>query len=76
MTSADLQSFTFEADPQVVAALGQIAQDQGRQLHEVLDVALRDYIACHAKQQLRQPVSDAFTASQIELDTLYRKLAE
>lgn len=50
MTSADHQSFTFEADPQVVVALRQIAQDQGRLLHEVLDAALRDYIACHAKQ--------------------------
>lgn len=71
MTSADHQAFTFEADPQVVAALRQIAQDQGRPLHEVLNAALRDYIARHAKQ-LRQPVSDAFTASQIEFDPLYR----
>ena len=38
------EKFSSQASPEVLAALRQIAQAQGRQFQAVLDEALREYI--------------------------------
>ena len=45
MTTTVREKFSSQAAPEVLAALRQIAENQGRQFQAVLDEALRDYIA-------------------------------
>jgi predicted transcriptional regulator len=44
MTTTFREKFSSQAAPEVLAALRQIAESQGRQFQAVLDEALRDYI--------------------------------
>ena len=76
MTVAIREKFSSQASPDVLAALRQIAQTQGRQFQAVLDEALRDYIDRQQQQRPRQHVRAAFAASLDEFDHLYRELAK
>ncbi len=76
MSSIVRQKFSSQASPEVLAALRQIAQAQGRQFQAVLDEALRDYIDRQQKEQPRRHVMASFAQSLDEFDHLYRKLAE
>ncbi len=76
MSSIVRQKFSSQASPEVLAALRQIAQTQGRQFQAVLDEALRDYIDRQQKERPRRHVMASFAQSLDEFDHLYRKLAE
>ncbi len=76
MPSAAREKFSSQAAPEVLAALRQIAERQGRQFQAVLDEALRDYIDRQQKEQPRRHVMDAFASSLDEFDSLYRELAK
>lgn len=69
------EKFSSQAAPEVLAALRQIADAQGRQFQSVLDEALRDYIDRHQTAHPRRHVMTAFAASLEEFDDLYRNLA-
>ena len=74
MTTAVREKFSSQAAPDVLAALRQIAENQGRQFQSVLDEALRDYID---RQQKDRPRRHAMAASSLEeFDSLYRELAK
>ena len=47
VSTAVREKFSSQASPEVLAALRQIAESQGRQFQAVLDEALRDYIDRH-----------------------------
>ncbi|MET3122774.1 hypothetical protein AAKU67_002380 [Oxalobacteraceae bacterium GrIS 2.11] len=68
--------FSSQAAPDVLAALRQIADSQGRQFQAVLDEALRDYIDRQQKERPRQHVMGSFAASLNEFENLYRELAK
>jgi hypothetical protein len=70
------EKFSSQAAPDVLSALRQIAESDGRQFQAVLDEALRDYIERKAKGRPRRHVVDAFTQSVTEFDSLYRELAK
>ena len=70
------EKFSSQAAPEVLAALRQIAETQGRQFQAVLDEALRDYIERHQTERPRRHVMDAFASSRDEFDNLYRELAK
>jgi hypothetical protein len=76
MTPSVREKFSSQAAPDVLAALRQIAESQGRQFQAVLDEALRDYIDRQQKERPRQHVMGSFAASLAEFDTLYRDLAK
>lgn len=76
MTSVVREKFSSQAAPEVLAALRQIAEAQGRQFQAVLDEALRDYIARQQKDRPRRHVMEAFAESVKEFDDLYRELAK
>ncbi len=76
MTSPAREKFSSQAAPEVLAALRQIAETQGRQFQAVLDDALRDYIDRQQRARPRRHVMAAFTASLDEFDALYRELAK
>jgi hypothetical protein len=76
MTTAAREKFSSQAAPDVLAALRQIAESQGRQFQAVLDDALRDYIDRQQKARPRRHVMTAFASSLEEFDSLYRDLAK
>lgn len=70
------EKFSSQASPEVLAALRNIAESEGRQFQAVLDEALRDYIEQKAKGRPRRHVMEAFAESLSEFDDLYRELAK
>lgn len=76
VTTTVREKFSSQAAPEVLAALRQIAENQGRQFQAVLDEALRDYIDKHQNERPRRHVMDAFASSLGEFDNLYRELAK
>lgn len=76
MSSTVREKFSSQASPDVLAALRQIAENQGRQFHAVLDEALREYIDRQQKDRPRRHVMDSFASSLEEFDSLYRELAK
>lgn len=71
-----IQKFSSQAAPEVLAAMRQIAEAQGRQFQSVLDQALREYIDRQQNQKPRQHVMAAFAESVSEFDALYAALAK
>ena len=76
MTAAVREKFSSQASPEVLAALRQIAQAQGRQFQAVLDEALQEYIDRQQNDRPRRHVLRSFAASLDEFDSLYRELAK
>lgn len=76
MTTAIREKFSSQAAPDVLAALRQIAEHQGRQFQAVLDDAMRDYIDRQQKERPRRHAMTAFASSLDEFDSLYRELAK
>lgn len=76
VSSVIREKFSSQAAPDVLAALRQIAESQGRQFQAVLDEALRDYIDRQQKERPRRHVISSFASSLEEFDNLYRELAK
>lgn len=76
MSALVRKKFSSQVAPEVLAALRQIAESQGRQFQVVLDEALRDYIDRQQKERPRRHVIASFASSLDEFDSLYRKLAK
>jgi hypothetical protein len=76
MSSTVREKFSSQASPEVLSALRQIAETEGRQFQAVLDEALREYIERKAKDRPRRHVLEAFSESLAEFDSLYRELAK
>ena len=68
--------FSSQATPEVLAALRQIAEAEGRQLQVVLDEAMREYIDRRQKAHPRKHVMTSFAVSLAEFDRLHRELAK
>jgi hypothetical protein len=76
MTTVAREKFSSQVAPEVLAALRQIAESQGRQFRSVLDETLRDYIDRHQKERPGRHVMTSFASSLDEFDSLYRELAK
>ncbi len=76
MSTVVREKFSSQAAPEVLAALREMADAQGRQFQSLLDEALRDYIDKHQKDRPRRHVMAAFASSLNEFDELYRELAK
>jgi hypothetical protein len=76
MATVAREKFSSQASPDVLTALRQIAEVQGRQFQAVLDEALRDYIDRQQKTRPRRHVMTSFASSLDEFDHLYRELAK
>ena len=76
VTTTLRENFSSQASPEVLAALRQIAESQGRQFQAVLDEAMRDYIDRQQKERPRRHVMATFASSLEEFDSLYRELAK
>ena len=67
--------FAAQLAPDVLESLYSIAREEGRQIHAVLDEALREYIE-HKHATPRSHVLSALKASMTEYDALYQALAK
>lgn len=76
MTAVVREKFSSQAAPDILAALRQIEESQGRQFQAVLDDALCDYIDRQQKERPRRHVMTSFVSSLDEFDSLYRELAK
>ncbi len=76
VTTVVREKFSSQVAPEVLAALRQIAESQGRHFQAVLDEALRDYIDRQQKERPPRHVMTSFASSLHEFDHLYRELAK
>lgn len=70
------EKFSAQADSEVLAAMREIAENQGRQLPDILEQAMRDYVDRYTKVRHRRKVVESFADSVREYDGLYRELAK
>ncbi len=68
--------FATQADPEVLAALRQMAGSEGRQLQSLVDEALREYIERKQGNAPRKHVLQALRASMTQFDDLYLELSK
>jgi hypothetical protein len=76
MNTATREEFSSQAVPELLAALRQIADSQGRQFQAVLHEAFGDYLDRHQQDRPRRRVMASFAESLGEFDSLYRELAK
>jgi hypothetical protein len=74
--AAPLAKFATQADPKVLEEVRRIAAKEGKQLQNVIDEALRDFIDKRKRGKPRPEVLTAFGESLAEFDALYRELAK
>jgi hypothetical protein len=68
--------FSSHATPEMLAALRQIAEADGRQFQVALDAAICEYINGLQKVIPQTHVTTSFAVSLGEFDSLYRELAK
>ena len=68
--------FATQADPAVLAALRQIAGEEGKQLQFLIDEALREYLDRKQGSAPRKHVLQALQASMAQYDGLYQALSK
>lgn len=74
--AVQLAKFATQADPQVLEEVRAIAAREGKQLQNVIDEALRDFIEKRKRGKPRPEVLTALGESLAEYDALYRELAK
>lgn len=70
------EKFSSQADEELLAAVRNLAQSEGRQFQSILEEALTEYLERHQNARPRTHVMEAFGLSMDEFDDLYQKLAQ
>lgn len=76
MPAKPREKFATQVDPEILSALRELAQSEGRQIQALVDEALADLIAKRREGRPRGHVMSAYQASHEAYAPLYRKLAE
>ncbi len=76
LSSQKKVKFATQADPEVLAALRDMAGQEGRQLQALVDEALRQYIEQKRGNAPRRLVVRALQNSMAQYDALYRELSK
>jgi hypothetical protein len=76
MGTINLSKFSSQANPEILNILHQIADDEGRKFHSVLDEAFRDYLNKKGIPINSRKVMTKFAQSLQEFDELYQDLAK
>lgn len=76
MAPVTREKFATQVDPQILQAVRDLAQTEGRQLQALVDEALADLIEKRKQNRPRASVMAAYQASHETFAPLYRKLAE
>lgn len=70
------EKFATQVNPEILAALRNLAKSEGRQLQALVDEALSDLIEKRKAAKPRAHVMAAYQASHDKFGPLYKKLAE
>lgn len=70
------QKFATQVDPDILASVREIAEQEGRQLQALVDEALADLIEKRKHGKPRQHVMASYLASHEKYGEFYKKLAE
>ena len=70
------QKFATQVDPDILASVRKIAEQEGRQLQALVDEALADLIEKRKHGKPRQHVMASYLASHEKYGELYKKLAK
>lgn len=76
MSERAREKFATQVNPDTLAALRQIAQNEGRQLQSLVEEALNDLLEKRKLARPRPRVMEAYQASHARFAPLYKKLAE
>jgi hypothetical protein len=76
MKTHSRKKFSSQVSADVLASLRQFAVSEGRQLQDVIEDALREYLKREQTKKSRQHVISAFASSLDEFDSLYKELAK
>ena len=76
MGTLNLSKFSSQANPEILNALHQIADAEGRKFHAVLDEAFRDYLSKKGIAINSRKVMSHFAQSLQEFEELYKELAK
>ena len=76
MRTLILSKFSSQANPEILNSLHQIADDEGRKFHSVLDEAFRDYLNKKGISIDSRKVMTNFAQSLREFEELYKDLAK
>ncbi|MFO1101998.1 MAG: ribbon-helix-helix protein, CopG family [Methylocystis sp.] len=70
------ETFTFQVDSALLAQIGKLAKQEGRQAHAVIEDALRAHVALRSRAKSRPHVMNVHRSSLQRYGVLYEKLAE
>jgi hypothetical protein len=76
MPTQQLSKFSSQASPEILNAMKELAQREGRKMHSILDEALSDYLVKKGVLKPRNNAMNHFAKSLSEFDALYQKLAK
>lgn len=72
----DLQKFSSQANPQILAEMKELARKKGQQFQHVLEEAMVEYLAARDGSKVRPEVMAHFQASIDKHKKLYELLAK
>ncbi len=70
------EKFASQASPELLDAMRQLAEEEGKQFQALLDEAMREFLERRNTNKPRQHVVEALGLSIQEFDSLYQKLAK
>jgi hypothetical protein len=70
------EKFATQVNSEVLAAVRDLAEKEGRQIQALVDEALADLVEKHRNARPRPHVMAAYLASREKYGSLYKKLAE
>jgi hypothetical protein len=76
MANRTREKFATQVNSEILSAVRNLAQTEGRQLQVLVDEALADLIEKRKLGRPRASVMAAYQASHEKFGTLYKKLAE
>jgi hypothetical protein len=76
MAAPAREEFATQIDPEILATVRTIAQEEGRQVQTLIDEALADLIEKRKNSRPRANVMAAYMGSHERYGDLYKKLAK
>lgn len=76
MASQNREKFATQVNAEILSAVRNLAQSEGRQLQALVDEALADLIEKRKQGKPRAHIMAAYQASHDKFAPLYKKLAE
>ena len=76
MASRPREKFATQVNSEILSAVRELAQAEGRQLQFLVDEALADLVEKRKQAKPRASVMAAYQASHEKFGSLYKKLAE